>query len=97
MIIIFSELKRGNDLKVYALINDSGQFLCRSNSTISVSSDKIDHLITYRRSQDAQNMLKDEDYWKVRNVDILSFQICSVELTAEVIMIHNWTRKGGVL
>lgn len=76
-------------MKFWCFKSVDGNFLCKNklNNSIYESNIEFDRLITYRRKKMIENIKRDTQYWKHRNIDIDKYEIISIEYN--LIYNHN--------
>ena len=68
--------------KVYVLINDAGEFLCKRHSGKHFASrTELVHALTYQHKKALESLTQDRYYWEHRGIDIKSFHIALYTLS----------------
>lgn len=62
----------------FAFFDETDNFICKKRGKVYTSSVDIENAIFYKNEKQANNMLRDIDYWKHRGIDITKFHVGKV-------------------
>lgn len=82
-------------MNVYCFINKEKQFLAKKEAKLFFTDTEFYKMITYRRCNDAFNLLLDKNYFIHRNIDPLSLTVCTAEISIEIQIEHSWRNKDA--
>ncbi len=69
-------------MKVFVLVNDKGEFLCKRHSGKHfVSKTELVHVILYQNAKVLQNHIEDKAYWEHRKIQIDDFHLARYTLS----------------
>lgn len=67
----------------FILGNNKGEFICRAEGRLYISTDDFTKAITYKYATNALNLLKDKRYWEYKKIKIKGFKPVEVRFTME--------------